>query len=145
MWCDFGRYTRCVITMATYKLVINDTDGKSYNFEVTGHHADNITNKKIGDEIDGINANLPGYKLTITGGTDGSGFPMRRDFDGTSRRRIMLTEGTGFHPVNAPGKRFRKSIRGNTVTQEIVQVNMKVSKAGSKPVSDHFGALAEQE
>ncbi|MGB1697870.1 MAG: 30S ribosomal protein S6e [Thermoplasmatota archaeon] len=131
--------------MATYKLVINDTDGKSYNFEVTGHHADNITGKKIGDVIDGINANLPGYKLQITGGTDGSGFPMRRDFEGTKRARLMLTEGTGFHPVNAPGKRFRKSIRGNTVTPEIVQVNMKVSKAGSKPVSDHFGALAEQE
>ena len=131
--------------MATYKIVINDTDGKSYNFEVTGHHADNITGKKIGDEIDGINVNLPGYKLAITGGTDKSGFPMRRDFDGIERRRIMLTEGAGFHPVNAPGKRFRKSIRGNTVSPDILQVNMKVSKAGSKPVGDHFAALSEQD
>ena len=131
--------------MATYKIVINDTDGKSYNFEVTGHNADNITGKKIGDEIDGINVNLPGYKLAITGGTDKSGFPMRRDFDGIERRRIMLTEGAGFHPVNAPGKRFRKSIRGNTVSPDILQVNMKVSKAGSKPVGDHFAALSEQD
>lgn len=131
--------------MATYKIVINDTDGKSYNFEVTGHHADNITGKKIGDVIDGINVNLPGYKLAITGGTDKSGFPMRRDFDGQERRRLMLTEGTGFHPVNAPGKRFRKSIRGNTVSPEILQVNMKVSKAGSKPVADHFASLSEQD
>ncbi len=131
--------------MATFKIVINDpSDGKSYNFEVTGHHAQNILGKKIGDVIDGINVNLPGYKLAITGGTDKSGFPMRRDFNGGERRRLMLTEGTGFHPVNAPGKRFRKSIRGNTVTTEIVQVNMKVSKAGSKPVADHFAALSEQ-
>ncbi len=132
--------------MATYKIVINDpSDGKSYNFEVTGHHAQNLTGKKIGDQVDGINANLPGYKLEVTGGTDKSGFPMRRDFDGGERRRLLLSEGTGFHPVNAPGKRMRKSIRGNTVTPDIIQVNMKVVKAGSKPVAEHFAALAEQE
>lgn len=131
--------------MATFKIVINDpADGKSYNFEVTGHHAQNLVGKKIGDEIDGINANLPGYKLKITGGTDGSGFPMRRDFDGGERRRLLVTEGTGFHPINAPGKRKRKSLRGNTITTDIVQVNMKVSKAGSKPVGEHFEALADQ-
>ncbi len=132
--------------MATFKLVINDTaDGKSYNFEVTGHHAQNLIGKKIGDSIDGLNANLPGYKLEITGGTDKSGFPMRRDFDGGDRRRLLLSEGTGFHPINAPGKRMRKSIRGNMITQDIVQVNVKVAKAGSKPVSEHFAALAGQE
>lgn len=131
--------------MATFKIVINDNDGKSYNFEVTGHHAQNLVGKKIGETIDGINVNLPGYKLEITGGTDKSGFPMRRDFDGDKRRRLMLTEGTGFHPVNAPGKRFRKSIRGNQISAEIIQVNMKVTKSGSKPVADHFASLAKQD
>ncbi len=131
--------------MASFKIVINDpSDGKSYNFEVTGHHAQNLIGKKIGQEIDGINANLPGYKLTIMGGTDKSGFPMRRDFEGSARRRLLLTEGTGFHPKNAPGKRMRKSVRGNTISMDIVQINMKVTKAGSKPVADHFAALAEQ-
>ena len=131
--------------MATFKIVINDpSDGKSYNFEVTGHHAQNLLGKKIGDEIDGINVNLPGYKLTLTGGTDGSGFPMRRDFDGDKRKRLLVSEGTGFHPINAPGKRFRKSIRGNQVSDAIVQVNMKVTKAGSKPVGEHFEGLADQ-
>lgn len=130
--------------MATFKIVINDTDGKSYNFEVTGHHAQNILGKKIGDTVDGINVNLPGYKLQLTGGTDGSGFPMRRDFKGTERRRLLLTDSTGFHPKDYPGKRKRKSVRGNTVSNAIVQVNMKVVKAGSKPVSEHFAALAEQ-
>jgi small subunit ribosomal protein S6e len=129
--------------MATFKIVINDKDGKSYNFEVTGHHAQNIQGKKIGDEIDGINVNLPGYKLQITGGTDGSGFPMRKDFDGVERRRLLLTAGAAFHPINANGKRMRKSVRGNVVTTDIVQVNMKISKSGSKPVADHFAALAE--
>ncbi len=132
--------------MATFKLVISDpSDGKSYNLEVTGHHAQNLVGKKIGDTIDGLNANLPGYKLMITGGTDKSGFPMRRDFNGGERRRLLLSEGTGFHPVNAPGKRMRKSIRGNIITQEIVQVNVKVAKSGSKPVAEHFANLAGQD
>lgn len=131
--------------MATFKIVISDpSDGRSYNFEVTGHHAQNLVGKKIGQQIDGINANLPGYKLEITGGTDKSGFPMRRDFDGGARRRLLLSEGAGFHPINAPGKRMRKSVRGNTITADIVQVNVKVVKSGSKPVSEHFAALAEQ-
>jgi small subunit ribosomal protein S6e len=132
--------------MATFKLVISDpSTGKSYNFEVTGHHAQNFLGKKIGDQVDGINANLPGYKLQITGGSDKAGFPMRADFEGTTRRRLLLTEGVGYHPVNAPGRRKRQSVRGNRVSADILQVNLKVAKAGSKPVAEHFAALAPAE
>ncbi|MCA1844197.1 MAG: 30S ribosomal protein S6e, partial [Actinobacteria bacterium] len=120
--------------MATnFKLVINDpATGKSYNFEVSGHHAQNLIGKKIGDQIDGINANLPGYKLQITGGSDKAGFPMRPDFEGSARRRLLLTEGIGYHPKDYPGKRKRASVRGNRVSPEIIQINLKVAKAGSK-------------
>lgn len=132
--------------MATFKLVINDpSTGKSFNFEVTGHHAQNFLGKKIGDTVDGINANLPGYKLQITGGSDKAGFPMRADFEGTTRRRLLLTEGVGYHPTDYPGKRKRQSVRGNRVSAEILQVNVKVAKAGSKPVAEHFAALAPGE
>lgn len=132
--------------MATFKIVINEpSTGKSYNFEVTGHHAQNLMGKRIGDEVDGINVNLPGYKLTVTGGTDKSGFPMKPGFAGTMRRRLLLTEGTGFHPKDYPGKRKRRSVRGDTVSAELVQVNMKVTKAGSKPVADHFKSLSKQD
>ncbi len=132
--------------MADFKIVINDpSDGKSYNFEVTGHHAQNLVGKRISDIVDGINVNLPGYKLTITGGTDKAGFPMRADFEGPHRRRLLLTEGTGFHPKDYPGKRKRKTVRGNTITTDLVQINMKVSKSGSKSVGEHFAALANQE
>ena len=132
--------------MATsFKLVINDpATGKSYNFEVTGHHAQNFLNKKIGDQVDGINANLPGYKLQITGGSDKAGFPMRADFEGSTRRRLLLTEGVGYHPADYPGKRKRQSVRGNRISTETNQVNLKVAKAGSKPVAEHFANLAEQ-
>jgi small subunit ribosomal protein S6e len=132
--------------MASFKIVINDpSEGKSYNFEVTGHHAQNILGKKIGDQIDGINVNLPGYKLQVTGGTDKAGFPMRADFAGGERRRLLLSASKGFHPKDYPGKRMRKSVRGNTITADVVQVNMKVTKAGSKKVGEHFAGLAKQE
>ena len=132
--------------MATFKLVINDpATGKSFNFEVTGHHAQNFLNKKIGDQVDGINANLPGYKLQITGGSDKAGFPMRADFEGSTRRRLLLTEGVGYHPTDYPGKRKRQSVRGNRISAEIIQVNLKVAKAGSKPVAEHFATLSPAE
>lgn len=132
--------------MANFKLVINDpATGKAYNFEVTGHHAQSFMGKKIGDQVDGINANLPGYKLQVTGGSDKAGFPMRGDFEGAGRRRLLLTEGVGYHPKDYPGKRKRMSVRGNRVSAEIMQVNLKVAKAGSKPVADHFANLATQE
>lgn len=132
--------------MATFKLVINDpATGKSFNFEVTGHHAQNFLGKKIGDQVDGINANLPGYKLQITGGSDKAGFPMRADFEGTTRRRLLLSEGVGYHPTDYPGKRKRQSVRGNRISAEILQVNLKVAKAGSKPVAEHFAGLAPAE
>ncbi|MGB0651781.1 MAG: 30S ribosomal protein S6e [Thermoplasmatota archaeon] len=131
--------------MASFKIVINDpAEGKSYNFEITGHHAQNMVGRRIGDEVDGINVNLPGYKLRITGGTDFAGFPMRKDVEGGERRRLLLTDSTGFHPKDYNGKRKGKSIRGNTVTDAIVQLNMVVSKAGSKGVGEHFAALADQ-
>ncbi len=129
----------------TFKIVINDTsNGKSYNFEVTGHHANNLVGKKIGDQIDGINVNLPGYKLQITGGSDKSGFPMRGDFEGSARRRLLLTEGIGFHPGES-GKRQRVSVRGNRISADIQQINMKVAKAGTKPVGEHFANMPKQE
>jgi small subunit ribosomal protein S6e len=131
--------------MATFKLVINDpATGKSFNFEVTGHHAQNLIGKKIGDQVDGINANLPGYKLEITGGSDKAGFPMRADFEGSARRRLLLTAGIGYHPTDYVGKRKRQSVRGNRISTEIIQVNLKVAKAGSKPVAEHFATLTEQ-
>ena len=120
--------------MVDFKVVVNDTkNGKSYQVGVSGHHANSLIGKKIGDEVDGIFISLPGYKLQITGGTDKNGFAMRNDLPGMTRRRILLSESKGFHPIQ-PGMRKKKSIRGNTVSQDIVQINMKVTKHSSRPI-----------
>jgi small subunit ribosomal protein S6e len=122
--------------MVEFKVVVNDTKtGKSYNIPVTGHHANSLIGKKINDEVDGIFVSLPGYKLQITGGTDKDGFPMRADVPGGIRRRLLLSKGIGYKPKEQ-GKRKKKSVRGNTVNQETVQVNMKVTKPGAKPIDE---------
>jgi len=122
--------------MVEFKVVVNDIKtGKSFNIPVSGHHANSLIGKKINDEVDGIFVSLPGYKLQITGGTDKDGFPMRSDVPGSARRRLLLSKGLGYKPKEH-GKRKKKSVRGNTINQEIVQVNMKVMKTGEKPIED---------
>jgi small subunit ribosomal protein S6e len=59
------------------------------------------------------------------GGSDKDGFPMRPSVHGGVRRRVILSGGVGFNPQNR-GMRKRKTIRGNVITDEIVQVNMKI-------------------
>ena len=120
--------------MVEFKVVVNDIkNGKSHQMQVSGHHANSLIGKKIGDEVDGIFISLPGYKLQITGGTDKDGFAMRADLPGMARRKLLLSEGKGFKAIEK-GMRKKKSIRGNTVNQDIVQINMKVVKYSSKSI-----------
>ncbi len=120
--------------MVDFKVVVNDTKtGKSHQVQVSGHHANSLIGKKLGDEVDGIFISLPGYKLQIEGGTDKNGFAMRKDFPGVGRRRLLLSKGKNFHSKEN-GMRKKKSVRGNTISQEIVQINMKVIKHSSRPI-----------
>ena len=122
--------------LAEFKAVINDTkDGKSYQVTVTGHHANSLIGKKIGDSIDGIFVGLPGYKLMITGGSDKDGFPMRRDLPGPRRKRLLVSKSIGFR-ADEGGLRRKKQFRGNTVSPESVQVNLKIVQHGSKSVAE---------
>ena len=122
--------------MVEFKVVVNDTkNGRSHQVQVSGHHANSLIGKKIGEEVDGIFISLPGYKLQITGGTDKDGFPMRADFPGMGRRRLLLSEGRGFKAIEG-GMRKKKSVKGNTVNQNIVQINMKVTKYSSRSIDN---------
>ena len=63
--------------------------------------------------------------MQIRGGSDKDGFPMRPNVHGGVRRRVVLRGGVGFNP-NDKGERRRKTVRGNVITEEIVQINMKI-------------------
>lgn len=122
--------------MVEFKAVIADPkSGKTYQTVVTGHHANSLIGKKIGDEFDGIFVSLPGYKLILTGGSDKDGFPMRKDLHSMKRQKILLSDSIGFKSKK-PGMRKRKSVCGNTVSPDIIQVNMKITSFGSKAIVD---------
>ncbi len=123
--------------MATFKLVIsNPKNGVARQVEISGEEAERLIGKRIGDEIPaselGLNLTeifgeeIPGdAKLRITGGTDKDGFAMRPDVHGPRRVKILVSRGPGFRPKER-GERRKKTVRGNTISPEIVQVNMKL-------------------
>ena len=130
--------------MVQFTAVISDTKtGKSYQTMVSGHHANSLIGKKIGDEFDGIFVGLPGYKLVVRGGSDKEGFPMRRDLPGPRRRAVLVSKSTGFNP-GVKGVRRRRNFRGNTISPEIIQINLKISAHGSKPLEDAFKTKAAE-
>ena len=124
--------------MVEFKAVISDPkSGKTYSRTIAGHYASALIGKKIGDEVDGLFVNLPGYKLKITGGSDKDGFPMRHDVPGPRRRNVLVSGGIGFHPVRR-GLRKRKNLRGNTISGDILQLNLKITQKGPKSIEDAF-------
>ncbi|GLI47600.1 30S ribosomal protein S6e [Methanoculleus bourgensis] len=124
--------------MVDFKIILSDPDtGRSYKIDATGPAAGALIGKRIGDEIDGGVFGLAGYTIKITGGTDRTGIPARRDLPGPARRRILLSEGVGFHPI-MEGQRRRKSVRGNEISADFVQINAAVKQRGAKPLTEYF-------
>jgi len=124
--------------MAEFKAVIADPkSGKTYKRDIAGQFANALVGRKLGEEIDGLFAGLPGFKLVITGGSDKDGFPMRRDIPGPRRRRILLSGGVGFHPPRS-GMRKKKTVRGNTISPDTLQLNLKITVRGPKSIEDAF-------
>jgi len=112
--------------MAKFKIVLSDPEtGKAQKIELEGTKAAPLIGRRIGDIIDGTILGLPGYKIQITGGTDKDGFPMRPDIHGGVRTKVIVSSGPGFKPKRK-GERRRKMLRGNIITEEIVQINMKI-------------------
>lgn len=123
-----------------FKAIIADPrTGKSYSTTIGGHQANSLVGKKIGEEIDGIFVDLPGYKLKITGGSDRTGTPMRRDIPGARKKKVLVTKGVGFKPKDK-GVRKRRSLRGNSISQEISQLNLRVTKRGPRSIEDSLKA-----
>jgi len=115
-----------------FKIVISEPKSrKAWQIE---KEAPSLVGKKIGEKFDGSLIGLSGFTLQITGGSDKDGFPMRYDLPGSLRKKALLTKGIGFRGrkkikkkvFKVKGMRKRKYIRGNTVSDEIVQVNCKV-------------------
>jgi small subunit ribosomal protein S6e len=112
--------------MAKFKVIVASSDGTTKSIEIEGSQAQPLIGKKIGETINGTIIGLAGKSLIITGGSDSDGFPMRPDVHGGIKKRVLLSSGAGFKPKRK-GARKRKAVRGNTITDNIFQINLKVT------------------
>lgn len=95
-------------------------DEKKFHFE----------GMKIGDIIKGGLIGFPNYEFQITGGSDFSGFPMRKDVHGPVKKRILVAKhGIGYKPKRK-GQKRRKTVRGNEISFDMTLINLKVVKYG---------------
>ena len=109
--------------MASFKIIISDTKGKSTVKELKDSDANPLLGLIVGQETDASLVGLKG-KIKITGGSDKSGIPMRPDLLGGSRKRVLISKGVGLQDAEKGGRK-RKLLRGNTISEEIYQINTK--------------------
>ena len=125
--------------MANFKVTISDIKGKSVSKELKDSDAAPLLGLQLGNETDATIVGLNG-KLKLTGGSDKSGIPMRNDIHGAARKSVLLSKGVGLQDAEI-GQRVRKLMRGNTVSEEIYQVNCKFD--GELPVETPAEDTAE--
>ena len=144
----------------SFKAVINDTKpsakGRSFSVEITGSNFNHFLGKKIGDSVEGMfvgegESSLNGYKLQITGGSDKTGRPMRSELEGGNVKSILITAGTGYkgkryvkknskiYRCKYDGLRRRRNLRGNTISTDTRQLNLKVLEYGKKSLGSILG------
>ena len=126
--------------MAKFKVIVSDPEaGTSKVVELEEARAAPFIGRRIGETMDGTVVDLPAHKVQIRGGSDKDGVPMRGNVHGGVRRAVVLSGGAGFSPKKQ-GERRRKTVRGSTITDEIVQINMKIVE---KPAAKAAEAKAQ--
>lgn len=125
--------------MAEFKLVLSDPKiKKAFQMEVKSPDADRFLGLKLGDTVRGEAFNLAGFEFQITGGSDKQGFPMRKDVQGPRRVSALIGSGPGIRSPKK-GERKRKSVRGNQISEDIAQINLKVTKEGHVNLAKALG------
>lgn len=122
------------------KLDIGDPKSKrTFHIETA---SDAFISKKIGEKIEGKDIpevlDLKDYEFEITGASDKAGFPALAKVEGVGRKRLLLTRGKAMKQKKPQGLKLRKLVRGNTISEDIMQVNLKVVKHGAKPMQEIF-------
>lgn len=107
-----------------------------------------LIGKMMGESFNGslVAAELSGYELEITGTSDKAGFPGKKDVEGPELKRVLLTRGFGMKtkpkglskkPKSLnKGLRMKRTVRGNTISLDTIQVNTVVKKEGSTKFED---------
>jgi small subunit ribosomal protein S6e len=132
----------------TFKINVADK-GKTFKVETENEE---LVGQVIGEKVDGklFSEDLEGYELEITGTSDKSGFCGLPDVQGSRLTKVLLSYERGMKARpkkegkkvrsnrNPSGLRLRKTVRGNEISLETVQINTKVIKEGKKKFDDLF-------
>ena len=104
--------------------------GLSKQIEIDEKKSRLFEGMKIGESVKGGLIGFPNYEFEITGGSDASGFPMRKDVHGPVKKRILVSKkGIGYKPKRK-GEKRRKMVRGNEISYDMTLINLKVLKYG---------------
>ena len=126
--------------MAEFQVVVGDPDtGDSHQFEVSGNEANRFLGRTLGEEVDGSAVGLDGYTLSLTGGSDTAGRPLRADLPGSALREVLADERTVGYKPTRDGERRRVTVRGNEVSDEVAQLNAAIVDRGDASVEDLLG------
>jgi small subunit ribosomal protein S6e len=129
--------------MADFTVAVSDPEtGNTYQIDVDGQDANRFMGRELGDDVAGSAVGLDGYTLELTGGSDNAGRPMRGDVRGPALKEVMLEGGTGYNP-SRDGERKRVTVRGREISDEVRQINAKITDRGSGDVEELLG-LAEE-
>lgn len=121
--------------MVDLRIVISDPKtGKSVQREVKEEHRKPFHGLRLGDKVRGELMDLTGFEFTLTGGSDDSGFPMRKDVQGFAKKQILAAKGVGIRENLKNGLKIRKTVAGNTVGPQTAQLNLKIEKAGKENI-----------
>jgi small subunit ribosomal protein S6e len=132
-----------------FKVNIGVKDGKTFRLE---SEAEALVGKKIGETVSGedIAESLAGFEFEIMGTSDKAGFPGLKKVEGIALKKVLLTYGTGMKKkprkegkkkggnLKPKGLRLKKSVRGNTISKDTIQINLKVLKQGTKKLEEIF-------
>jgi small subunit ribosomal protein S6e len=90
--------------------------------------------KKMGDIVKGGLIGFANYEFEITGGSDSSGFPMRKDVHGPVKKRILVSKRAIGYKPSRKGEKRRKTVRGNEITSDMTLINLKIIKYGESEI-----------
>jgi len=110
--------------------------GKTKKYETDNEY---FIDRTIGEKIQGkeVADELDGYELKVTGTSDKAGFPGLKKYPGATLKKVLLKKGMAMKDKRK-GVRLRKTIRGNTISLDTVQINTIVEKEGAKKFDEIF-------
>jgi small subunit ribosomal protein S6e len=132
-----------------FKINIGTKQGKTFKLESESEY---LIGKKLGEKINGkdISSDLEDYEFEISGASDKSGFTAMQNSEGTGLKKVLLNYGKAMKKrprkegkkkqlcKKPKGLRLRKTVRGNTISNEISQINLKLLKEGKKKLLEIF-------